>query len=102
MVIVVFRSRVRESADLEALARLGGRMYELAAAMPGFVSYKDFTAEDGESVSIVAFESPETLEAWRDHPEHRQAQQAGRDSFFQSYEIQVCSLIRTSAFSMPD
>ena len=30
--------------------------------MPGFLSFKDFAAADGESVSIVEFESLETLE----------------------------------------
>jgi hypothetical protein len=30
-------------------------MYELGSAMPGFVSYKDFTSQDGESVSVVEF-----------------------------------------------
>jgi hypothetical protein len=35
------------------LEKLGARMYELATRMPGFISYKDFVAADGESVSLV-------------------------------------------------
>jgi hypothetical protein len=34
--------------------------------MPGYI---DYAAEDGESVSVIEFESLETLQAWREHPE---------------------------------
>ena len=98
MVVIVFRSRLREGIALEELARMGGRMYELASAMPGFVSYKDFTAEDGENVSIVEFESLETLEAWRTHPEHRAVQEQGRAALMTEYHIQVCQTVRDYAF----
>jgi len=97
MVVVVFRSRLREGVDQE-ISEVGQRMYALASSMPGFVSYKDFTAEDGESVAIVEFESLETLEAWREHPEHRIAQRQGRDRFFTEYRILVCTPVRDYAF----
>ena len=98
MVVIVFRARLRPDADLEALSRVGQRMYELASAMPGYISYKDFAAEDGENVSVIEFESLETLAAWRDHPEHKAVQQRGRDEFFAQYRIQVCTLVRDSCF----
>ena len=98
MVIIVFRARLRPDADQQAMMQLGQRMYQLASSMPGYVSYKDFAAEDGESVSIVEFESHETLAAWRDHPEHKAAQQRGRDEFFSEYHIQVCNPVRESRF----
>ena len=46
MIVVVFRSRLKEGVE-EEITMLGERMYELASAMPGFLSYKDFGAEDG-------------------------------------------------------
>ena len=98
MIVIVFRSRLREGVDLGELARLGGRMYELASAMPGFVSYKDFASEDGENVSVVEFESHETLAAWREHPEHKAVQQRGRDEFFSEYRITVCDSVRDYRF----
>jgi heme-degrading monooxygenase HmoA len=98
MVIIVFRARLRPDADQQALGQLGQRMYELASAMPGYISYKDFAAADGEGVSIVEFESQETLAAWREHPEHKAAQQRGREEFFSAYHIQVCTPVRESRF----
>lgn len=99
MIVIVFRSRLRPGIDLDELVRLGGRMYELASAMPGFVSYKDYTAEDGENVSIVQFESLATLEAWRTHPEHRAVQQRAREALMSEYHIQVCETVRDYGFS---
>jgi heme-degrading monooxygenase HmoA len=98
MITIVFRSRLKPDADLTELEALVARMAELAAAMPGFVSYKDYGAEDGETLSLVEFESLESLAAWRDHPEHREAQQRGREEFFAEYHIQVCETLRAYAF----
>ena len=98
MVVIVFRSRLRPGVDPSPLEPLGTRLYELASAMPGFISFKDFAAADGESVSIVEFESLETLEAWRLHPEHLEGQRLGRDQFFAEYQIHVCTPVRSYRF----
>jgi heme-degrading monooxygenase HmoA len=97
MVVIVFRSRLREdvSPDIE---QVGLRMYELASSMPGFISYKDFVAEDGENVSIVEFESLDSHAVWREHPEHKVVQERGRTEFFESYHIQVCAPVRSYSF----
>ena len=97
MVVVVFRSRLKPGVESQIEA-VGGRIYELAAEIPGFVSYREYAAADGEGVAIVEFESHETLAAWREHPEHRQAQAAGRERFFSEYRITVCDAVRESSF----
>ncbi len=95
-VVPVFRSRLRhDAAGYEDEAR---RMVELAREMPGFVEIKTFRADDGESVSLVTFSSPEAHEAWRDHPEHRVAQRRGRQEFYEEYLIQVCRLAGERSF----
>jgi heme-degrading monooxygenase HmoA len=94
MVVVVFRARLRDGVDLVALEALGKRMFELASAMPGFISYKDFSAEDGEGVSIVEFEDEASVQAWYAHPEHRAAQLKGRAEIFSEYCVQVCTPYR--------
>ena len=98
MVLTVFRTKLRPGCDQAALESLGARMHALAVQMPGFISYKDFVAADGESVSLVEFESAETLLAWREHPEHQEAQRLGREQFFSEYQIQVGTPSRTYRF----
>jgi heme-degrading monooxygenase HmoA len=99
MVIVVFRSHVKPQADLEKLQAVFQRMVALVSRMPGFVSIKDFSAQDGESLALVEFDSIESVDAWKAHPEHLVAQRRGREEFFADYRIQVCNLIRTSEFA---
>jgi heme-degrading monooxygenase HmoA len=100
MVVVVFRSRIRSDADLSGIEEAGVRMYELASAMPGFVSYKEFKAEDGEILSLVEFRSEAELTAWRNHPEHLEIQRIGRERVFERYDITVCAPIRRYSFDV--
>jgi heme-degrading monooxygenase HmoA len=95
--IVIFRSRLRAENQAE-YEKLAPRMLELAQSMPGFVSFDAYTGEDGERVAIIEFESEETLNAWREHPEHLIAQKLGRTSFYSEYSLQVCEGVRASEF----
>ncbi len=97
MIITVFRSRVRPEA-LQEYATWAARMSELARKMPGYISHKGFAAEDGERVTIVEFESEETLRAWSQHPDHVEAKKKGRASFYSEYRIQICAVQRDSTF----
>lgn len=99
MVVIVFRSRLRDDIDLPALEALGAEMAAIATAMPGFLSYKDYAAADGELLTLVEFESEEHLAAWRDHPDHQAAQERGRREFFADYQIQICTPQRAYRFS---
>jgi heme-degrading monooxygenase HmoA len=97
MVIAVFRSRLR-SEHADEFQRLADRMLQIAQSMPGFISYKVYAAADGERCSIIEFESPELLRAWREHPEHREAQRLGRARFYDGYTLQVSEPARESRF----
>jgi heme-degrading monooxygenase HmoA len=97
MVVTIFRSRLR-AEHREEYERWAQRIHALAVTMPGFISIKTFTAEDGERVSLVEFESEESVRAWREHPEHREAQEMGRKLFYSEYRIQVCQPIRDYSF----
>lgn len=97
MIVTIFRSRLRPEA-VEDYTRWATRMSELARAMPGYVSHTAFTAEDGERVTIVEFESEDTHRAWAMHPEHLQAQRKGRAEFYETFSLQVCQPLRESRF----
>jgi heme-degrading monooxygenase HmoA len=97
VVIAVFRSRLR-SDKADEFHELAGQMMNLAESMPGFISYKVYTADDGERCSIVEFESHEQLLAWRNLPEHRKAQEIGRERYYEEYTLHVTDPIRQSHF----
>jgi heme-degrading monooxygenase HmoA len=97
MVVVVFRARLKPGIEKE-YGEMDARMAQLAATMPGFVSYSAYASADGEDVAVVEFESHETVAAWRAHPEHREAQRLGRERWFTEYRITVCDSVRDYSF----
>jgi heme-degrading monooxygenase HmoA len=98
-VVTVFRSRLRDEHDgYEAKA---AEMEAAARAMPGFVDFKSFAADDGERVSLIVFDSPEAHAAWRDDPRHRVAQRLGRSDWYAEYLIQICALVDEHRFTSP-
>jgi len=97
-ILTVFRNRLRPEHRDEYSAT-SARMTELARERPGFVDAKTFTADDGERVTIVTFADLASERAWRDHPEHRQAQRAGIDRFYAEYSITVATVFHDHAFT---
>lgn len=97
MIVTVFRSRLMPGLREDYVA-LVERMVDIASSMPGYISHKGFFAEDGERCTIVEFESEEAQRAWRMHPEHRAAQRAGRETYYECYSLQICELKRESKF----
>ena len=98
MIVTVFRSRLRPDA-VEEYQVWADRMSELARSMPGYVSHKVFTAEDGERVTVVEFEDENAQRSWAENAEHVQAKGKGRRSFYAEYKLQVCRVIREARFS---
>jgi len=95
-VVTIFRSRLRDRH--EGYDETADEMEAAARAMPGFVDFKTFRADDGERVSVIEFDSPDAHAAWRDDPSHRTAQQRGREEWYAEYRIQVCSLEHEHSF----
>jgi heme-degrading monooxygenase HmoA len=94
-VISLFRFRMRDltTVQREEYSSTAERLLTLASAMPGFISFRHYTSGDGELLAVVEFASAETLAAWRDHPDHRKAQQRGRNEFYAEYEIINCAVL---------
>jgi heme-degrading monooxygenase HmoA len=100
MVVTIFRSRL--DAKNEAQYRpLAERMRAIAMGMPGLVSFKAFTADDGERLSMIVFDSVEAQKAWREHPEHREAQRLGWESFYSEFSVVVCENPRVTSKGGP-
>lgn len=86
----MFRNRLRDDAGLQGYPEVATRMQARARSMPGFIDFKLFEAADGERVAIIVFDTVEHQRAWREDPEHAEAQEEGRESFYSEYSISVC------------
>lgn len=98
MVVTVFRSRLKPGAMDEYL-EWAQRMAAIARTMPGYVSHKGFTAEDGERVTIVEFADEQSQRAWAMQAQHVEAKKKGRADFYAEYKLQICTVVRESAFT---
>ncbi len=96
MIVVTFRNRLAADLDVEEYQRRSAALYDIASRLPGFRSFRSYTAADGERLALIEFESREALKAWREHPQHREAQRLGRERYYTEYHLQVCETVRES------
>ena len=93
MMVTLFWNRFRGDMDAATRAEYEAnakRMNEIVEQMPGYVSIKRYTDDDGERLSVIVFESEEAQQAWRHHPEHAKVQARGRECYYEWYRLMAC------------
>ena len=98
MLVILFRSRLSEDAgeDYQVKAE---EMLAYAKTQPGYIDFKQYTAEDGERLTVVKWNDRESLDAWRNDARHREAKKAGRDRWYASYDIEIAEVIDEHHFA---
>ena len=102
MIIALSRTQLRDDAPLSEYAETSKRMREIVSAIPGYISHKTYSAEDGERVTIYKFESEEALSTWHNHPEHVKTQKRAREALYQSYYILQSNVIEEYSWLQED
>ncbi len=97
MVIVLFRSMLTAEAR-DDYAAMAEEMLARARTMPGFVDFKSFRADDGERLSVIRWESQETMRAWSDDLRHVVAQRLGREQWYEYFRVEVADVVRSYGF----
>jgi heme-degrading monooxygenase HmoA len=91
MFIVIFRARIR-TFDAE-YSRLAERMRALALGEFGCLEFHAVT-EGRDEIALSYWRDEESIRAWKEHPEHVLAQEAGRERWYESYSVQVAEVSR--------
>ncbi len=91
MFVVIFRAKVR-AVDAE-YAEVASRMRVLALEEFGCIEF-DAVTEGQNEVALSYWPSEEAIRAWKAHPEHALAQEAGRERWYESYTVQVAEITR--------
>lgn len=99
MYLVVFRNRKRADIAASDYAADAERMEMLARAQPGFLSFKSYTADDGEVIAMSEWESEEAARAWRRHAHHAEVQARGREAYYENYTLFAGTPSRVHRFS---
>ena len=101
-VVCIFRS-VRTDHSEATYGEWSDRMDELVAAMPGYISHTSVRdVATGRGVTVSYFRSMAELVAWKNVPEHLEAQALGRSSFYREYEIEVAEIVRHYEWTQSD
>jgi heme-degrading monooxygenase HmoA len=89
--VVIFRAQVRRFDD--EYSRTAARMRDLAIREFGCLEFHSVTEGDQE-LALSYWPDEQSIRAWRNHPEHVLAQQAGRDRWYERYSVQVAEVTR--------
>ena len=89
---VIFTS-THTDMDPHGYADMAERMDRLASEQPGFLGMTS-VREGLVSTTVSYWASEMDARRWRQHPEHQEAQKAGRERWYSSYSLQVCRVER--------
>ena len=101
MFIVVFRNRKRPDIDEAAYGADAAAMEAMARVQPGFVSFKSYTADDGEVIALSEWADAEAARAWGSQPDHAVVQARGRAEYYKDYTLYTCDEPRTHRYERP-
>ncbi len=90
MYAVIFRAEVKEFD--ESYSDMANRMRELAINEYGCIEFSSCT-EGNSEIAISYWSSKEAIQAWKNNPEHKQAQALGKSKWYRSYQVQVVEVL---------
>ena len=95
MIAVIFEVTPKEGMKQRYLD-MAAKMRPLVEKMEGFISVERFQSltNPDKLLSISFFEDEAALDRWRQLPEHRGAQKAGRGEMFADYRLKVLHVMR--------
>src|SRR5688572_1269669 len=91
---VIFTS-IRTEGDL-GYNETAEKMVELSATQPGFLGVESARNELGITVSY--WQSLEAIKNWREHFEHTQARNKGRETWYAQFKVRICKVERDYDF----
>jgi heme-degrading monooxygenase HmoA len=89
---VIFTSQ-RTDGD-RGYGQMAERMFQLAATQPGFLGAESVRGADGFGITVSYWSSEEAIAAWKEHMEHKPAQEAGKRVWYANYQLRVAKVER--------
>jgi heme-degrading monooxygenase HmoA len=86
---VIFTS-LRTAEDEAGYEKMAARMLEQAAEQPGFLGIESARGHDGVGLTVSYWASREVIRSWREHVEHRVAQQWGKEKWYEWFRLRIC------------
>ncbi len=95
MHVVIFEVQPKPGREKDYLAIAQSLRAELEK-IDGFISVERFASlyNEGKILSLSFWRDEAAVRQWREHAQHREAQQRGREDIFADYRIRVASVMR--------
>lgn len=87
---VIFTS-VRTPVD-DGYGAMAARMVELASQQPGFLGVE--SAREAVGITVSYWKDLDSIRAWKQQVEHREAQRLGREQWYAAYRTRICRVER--------
>ncbi len=65
-------------------------MERLAREQPGFLGIESVRSASGAGITVSYWSTRDSIDAWKNHLEHRIAQDRGRREWYQSFSLRIC------------
>lgn len=103
MIAVIFEAWVPGEAQAEYLD-LAAELRPLLAELDGFLSIERFQSltNPDKVLSLSFWRDEASVAAWRNLPEHRRIQAAGRDHVFANYQLRIAKVTRDYSMTSRD
>src|SRR3954468_9413950 len=89
---VIFTSqRTEQDRGYDQMAE---RMMQLAANQPGFLGAESVRNENGLGITVSYWSNPEAIAAWKQHLDHKPAQEAVKRLWYSDYHLRVAKVER--------
>lgn len=95
MIAVIFEAWVSGEAQAEYFD-LAAKLKPLLSELDGFISIERFQSltNTGKILSLSFWRDEAAIAAWRNLPDHRRVQAAGRDHVFTDYHLRIAYVMR--------
>jgi heme-degrading monooxygenase HmoA len=73
------------------------KMFHLAMKQEGFISI-DHSQMGDNSITVSYWQSLESIQNWKDHPDHKVIQEKGQTTCYKNYTVKVAKVLREYSF----
>jgi heme-degrading monooxygenase HmoA len=94
---VIFTSR-RTQGD-RGYGAMAERMVDLGSRYDGFLGIETVRAADGLGITVSYWRDEAAILAWKRDTEHEKAQQGGKQTWYEQYEVRVAKVERAYGFT---
>lgn len=95
---VIFTSQRRDGDD--GYAVMAQAMATIVTNQPGYLGHESARGDDGLGITVAYFRDEASIAAWKANIRHQAAQKAGRERWYEHYEMRVARVER--AYSGPE